>query len=178
MRRLLTGLGALLEAVVGLEEASGYVALAGQRMGDALGHLYTRELDLGNLDRRQIAELLVDLYRRIQGDFSIISDNEHRTVLANRACPFGAPVRGNEAPRMMTPSVSGHLTARYPGYAKVDLAETIARRHPRCTVVIHLRPGPGADQAPGHEYYGECAGLPRTLPPSVRGDTEDSRERG
>ncbi|ASU85603.1 transcriptional regulator [Nocardiopsis gilva YIM 90087] len=178
MRRLLTELAAALEAVVGLEEASGYIALAGQRMGDTLGDLYTRELELENLDRHQIAEVLVDLYRRIQGDFSIVSVDEDRIVLANRACPFGSPVEGNEALCTMTSSVFGNLTARYLGYAKVDLAETIARRHPRCMVVIHLRPGPGADQASGNEYYGESAEFPHVLPPCIGGGTEDDRERG
>ncbi|MBB6169986.1 putative ArsR family transcriptional regulator [Nocardiopsis mwathae] len=178
MRRLLTELAASLEAVVGLEEASGYIALAGQRMGDALGDLYTRELELDNLDRHQIAEVLVDLYRRIQGDFYIVSQDEDRIVLGNRTCPFGAPVLGNEALCTMTSSVFGNLTARYLGYAKVDLTETIARHHARCMVVIHLNPGPDADRAPGNEYYGGFDEFPATLPPCVGGDGADGRERG
>ncbi|NYI97593.1 putative ArsR family transcriptional regulator [Streptomonospora nanhaiensis] len=172
LRRFVTELTASLEEVIGREEATGYIGLAGQRLGDALGDLYTRELDLARFDREQIAEVLVDLYRRIQGEVYIISADDDRIVLGNRSCPFGGQVRGNEAMCMLTSSVFGTMTARHLGYAKVDLSETIAARSPRCRIVIHLRPGPAADGAPGNEYYD------RLDPPPPAADTADAPALG
>lgn len=55
---------------------------------------------------------------------------------------------------MMTSNVFGLIAAENLGYAKVELAETIARGDGRCRVVVHLEPGSG-EHAPGREYFGE-----------------------
>ena len=91
-----------------------------------------------------------DLKRRIEGDFYIIEENETRIVLGNRACPFGDKVIGRPSMCMMTSNVFGHIAAENLGYAKVELARTIALGHPECRVIVHLRPD---ETAEGREYF-------------------------
>ena len=154
MRRLLVELAASLEGTVGPEEAAGYIGLAAQRMGDALGAHCPR----GPLDPERIAAALIGLYRGIDGDLRLVSCDGERIVLANRSCPFGEGVRGREALCTLTSGLAGDLAARHTGYARVDLTETIARGRPRCLIEISLRPGP--DDGPGEEYYGPEADGP------------------
>jgi signal transduction histidine kinase len=70
LRTLLRELAGTLQDVVGLEEASGFISVVGQRMGSQINASYRQALVLPELDRRQVAEVLVDLKRRIRGDFT------------------------------------------------------------------------------------------------------------
>ena len=97
-------------------------------------------------------DVLVDLKRRIQGDFFVIEETEDRIVLGNRACPFAEMVVGRPSLCMMTSNVFGHIAAQNLGYAAVDLQRTIARGDPGCRVVVHLRPGPDVP-AGAREYF-------------------------
>jgi hypothetical protein len=71
----------------------------------------------------QVADVLVDLKRRIQGEFYVIEKNENKIVLGNRACPFG----GHPSMCMKTSNVFGAIAAEDLGFAKVELRETIAK---------------------------------------------------
>jgi predicted ArsR family transcriptional regulator len=152
LRTLIRELAGTLQEVVGLEEASGFISVVGQNMGRQMDRDYKAALNTGDLTREQVADVLVDLKRRIHGDFFVIDQNDDRIVLGNRACPFGEKVIGRPAMCMMTSNVFGSIAAENLGYAKVELAETIATGHPTCRVVVHLRPTPAADQASGREY--------------------------
>lgn len=159
LRTLLRELAGTLQDVVGLEEASGFVSLVGQSMGRQMDRDYRAALGVDRLSREQVAEALVDLKARIQGDFRIVEQTDDRIVLANRACPFAEKVIGRPALCMMTSNVFGSIAAENLGYAKVELGETIATGHPGCRVVVHLRPTAAAEAAPGREYFGgESAG--------------------
>lgn len=151
MRRLLRELAGTLEEVVGLEEASGYISVVGVAMGERLDGEYRRTLAVERLDREQIARALVDLKRRIEGDFYILEESEDRIVLGNRACPFGAMVADRPSLCMMTSNVFGHIAAQNLGYAAVSLDETIARGDPGCRVTIWLRPP--EDPTGTREYF-------------------------
>ena len=70
------------------------------------------------LSRRQLAEVLVDLKRRIEGQFYIIEESDDRIVLGNCACPFGDKVIGRPSMCMMTSNVFGVIAAENLGYAK------------------------------------------------------------
>ncbi len=153
LRQLLRELAGTLQDVVGLDHASGFVSVVGQNMGRGMDADYRGALGLERFTRTQVAEVLVDLKRRIQGDFFVIDEDEDRIVLGNRACPFGEKVLGRPALCMMTSNVFGSITADNLGYAKVELQETIAQGDAGCRVVIHLRPGDDADRAPGREYF-------------------------
>lgn len=140
LRRLLRELAGSLQEVVGLEEASGYISLVGAALGEQIDHDYRQALQVERLSREQVADVLVDLKRRIQGDFYVAEETEDRIVFGNRRCPFGEMVRDRPSLCMMTSNVFGYIAAQNLGYAGVELKQTIAEGHPTCTVVVHLKP--------------------------------------
>ena len=153
LRSLIRELSGVLEDVVGLEEASGFISIVGQNIGNQMNLDYKKALGVSNLTRPQVAEVLVDLKDRIKGDFYIIEQNDDRIVLGNRACPFAEKVVGRSSMCMMTSNVFGIIASQSLGYAKVTLEETIARGDPGCRVVVHLQPDTESEAAPGQEYF-------------------------
>ncbi len=153
LRTLLRHLSGTLQDVVGIEEASGFISVVGQEMGEEIGDIYRRAFSLEQLRPDQLADVLVDLKRRINGDFYVIEQTEDKIVFGNRICPFGDRVTDRPALCMMTSNVFGAISAREFGYAKVELQKTIARRHPECRVVVYLRPSVDADAADGRVYH-------------------------
>lgn len=152
LRNLIRELSGTLQDVVGLEEAAGFISVVGQRVGDSINDEYRTALQVESLDRQQVAEVLVDLKRRIQGDFYIVAQDDGKIVLKNRACPFGDKVIGRPSLCMMTSNVFGVIAAENLGYAKVVIEEAIARGDAGCTIVVHLRPTESALAADGREY--------------------------
>lgn len=140
MRSLLRELAGTLESVVGVNEASGYISVVGSAIGEQVDTAYRAALKVDRLDRFQVQDVLVDLKRRIQGDFFIIDEREDRIVLGNRACPFGKFVEGRPSLCMMTSNVFGSITAQNLGYARVEIEEAIATGHSGCKVIVHLKP--------------------------------------
>ena len=154
LRSLIRELAGTLEEVVGYDEAAGYIGLVGQHIGNWINSLYTEALGVTTLNRDQVAEALVDLKKRIHGNFSIISQDEEKIVLLNTSCPFEEMVVDRPSMCMMTSNVFGVITADNLGYAKVSLEETIADRCDQCRVVVYLQQTPTAKAAEGREYYG------------------------
>lgn len=153
LRALLRELTGTLEEVVGLEEASGYISVVGGSIGEQIGREYRNALALDRLDREQVGKVLVDLKRRIQGDFYVIEEREDRIVLGNRRCPFGDYVNGRPSLCMMTSNVFGRIAADNLGYARVNVEESIAQGHAGCRIVVYLKPS--QDIEPGaREYFG------------------------
>jgi predicted ArsR family transcriptional regulator len=152
LRSLIRELIGTLQDVVGVQEASGFVSVVGQRLGDAINDHYRAALGVENLTRVQVADVLVDLKRRIQGDFFVLEETPDKIVLGNRACPFGDKVLDRPSMCMMTSNVFGSIAAENLGYAKVELQRTIAQRAPECLVVVYLRPTPESEAAEGREY--------------------------
>jgi predicted ArsR family transcriptional regulator len=140
LRSLLRELAGTLEDVVGLDEASGYISIVGGAIGDQINELYRQALGSTPMTRAQVAAVLVDLKKRIEGDFYIIEEREDRLVLGNNACPFGKFVEGRPSLCMMTSNVFGSIAAENLGYARVEIEEAIALGHPGCRVVVHLKP--------------------------------------
>ncbi len=153
LRTLIRELAGTLEDVVGLQEASGYISMVGQTIGDQIDHDYRAALQTPVLSREQVADVLVDLKRRIQGEFYIIEETEDKIVLGNRSCPFGDKVHGRPSMCMMTSNVFGAIAAENLGYSKVELQQTIAEGAPGCRVVVYLRSTPESRAAQGREYY-------------------------
>lgn len=158
MRTLIRELAGTLQDVVGLAEASGFVSVVGQNMGARINSDFKAALGVSRLDRQQVAAVLVELKRRIKGDFYVIEQNDDTIVFGNRACPFGDKVLGRPAMCMMTSNVFGSIAADNLGYAKVQLQETIAAGDPGCRVVLHLRATPESDASAGREYFEDEAG--------------------
>jgi predicted ArsR family transcriptional regulator len=153
LRTLIRELSGTLQDVVGVREAAGFVSVVGQRIGEQMNADYRRALQVERLSREQVASVLVDLKRRIQGDFYVIEESDDKIVLGNRACPFEEKVIGRPSMCMMTSNVFGSIAADNLGYAKVELQQTIADGASGCRVVIYLRPTGESDQVEGREYF-------------------------
>jgi hypothetical protein len=87
LRTLLRELAGTLERVVGIAEASGYISLVGGAIGERIDGSYRKALEVDRLSREQVRDVLVDLKRRIQGDFFVVEETDDRIVLGT------APVR-------------------------------------------------------------------------------------
>lgn len=152
LRSMLRELAGILQDVVGLDEASGFISLVGQRIGEQLNQSYRLALNQSRLTQAQVADVLVDLKRRINGGFSIIEMNDERIVLSNTRCPFADKVIGRPALCMMTSNVFGNIAADNLGYARVELEQTIAGGASGCRVVVHLKL-PTDVHPVGREYF-------------------------
>ncbi len=153
LRSMLRELAGTLQDVVGLDEASGFISVVGQRIGDELNVAYREALRVPTMNREQVADALVDLKQRIQGGFRIVEQDDTKIVFANTVCPFAEKVVGRPALCMMTSNVFGSIAAENLGYAKVVLEETIAEGHDGCRVVVHLQPCAASTAASGREYF-------------------------
>ena len=154
LRSLLRELAGTLESVVGLEDAEGFISVVGQRIGDRMNRDYRIALDRTSLDRKQVSETLVDLKRRIDGDFYVVEESDERIVLANRRCPFGDFVKDRPSLCMMTSNVFGTIAGENLGYARVSLEQTIAQGHAGCRVVIDLVEQAESLDRTSREYFG------------------------
>lgn len=152
LRSLLRELAGTLEGVVGIEESSGFISIVGQRIGDQIGADYRAALRTDRLTPEQLAAVLVDLKRRILGDFSVVEQNERRIVFQNTRCPFADKVLDRPSLCMMTSNVFGTIAAHSVGRARVVLDETIARGHQGCRVVLYLGDA-SAEASGGREYF-------------------------
>lgn len=130
-------LSGLLEEVVGLKEAEGFISTVGGALGEDISERYPNGPDATGPD--QIASILVDLKVRIKGDFSLVSADEEAIVLIARQCPFGDRVIGRPSLCMMTTNVFGRVVADRNGYAHVQIDKAIARGDPGCRVVVSLK---------------------------------------
>lgn len=152
VRDLLRNFTESVEKTLGSEQAAAIVAEIGARTGEQINIYYRAALKSTQLTPDQVSAAMVDLKRRIDGDFYVIEQTKDKIVLGNRACPFGAKVKDRPALCMMTSSVFGTVASHNVGYAKVELRETIAKHAPECRIVVYLKPGPEAEAAPGREY--------------------------
>lgn len=153
MRTLIRELANVLEDTVGIEQASGFISVVGQSMGEQINAYYRTALHTPNLTREQVAAVLADLKQRIQGDFYVLSQDDEKIILKTNSCPFAEKVIGQKAMCMMTSNVFGHIAAENLGYAKVHLEKTIAEGEPQCHVVVYLKMSEEADSVTGREYF-------------------------
>ncbi len=153
LRSLVRELAGTLQDVVGLDEAAGYISVVGQKIGEQIDQDYRQALGVERLDRAQVAEVLVDLKRRIRGDFYVVEQSDEKIVFGNRACPFAEKVHGRPSLCMMTSNVFGVIAAENLGAAKVVLGETIAQGATGCRVVVYLKDSDEERAAAGREYF-------------------------
>lgn len=154
LRSLLRELSGVLQDIVGIEQASGYISVVGQNMGDWLNREYRQAMNSPTLDREQVTDVLNDLKARIHGTFYTISQNEEKLVFGNTCCPFEDKVIGRPSLCMMTSNVFGTIVAENLGYAKVCLHQTIANGDGKCSVTVYLNPdSPETMADQGNEYF-------------------------
>ena len=150
---LIRELAGTLEDVVGLEQASGFISVVGQKIGERIDQAYRAALGVPSLSHERVADVLVDLKQRIKGDFYLLEKTDEKIVVGSRCCPFGEMVRNRTSICMMTSNVFGSIAAENLGYAKVELQRTIAQGNPECRVAVYLKPGPEAEATEGREYF-------------------------
>ncbi len=152
---LLGELAGVLEDVIGLDDAEGFISVVGTRLGDRLGKEYRRVNNGEPLSREQLGDALPDLKRRIYGRFRTVSVGEEEIVLVNDRCPFGDQVLGRPSLCMMTSNVFGRIVADSRGYARIQIDKAIARGDAGCRVVLSFEPS--ADDLPGNscEYFSQ-----------------------
>lgn len=153
LRTLVRELSGLLEEVVGLEEAEGFISVVGQNIGKRIDNIYKEAIQVSSLNKAQIADVLGDLKARIQGDFYVESIDENKVVFGNNTCPFGEKVKNRPSLCMMTSNVFGTIAADNNGYAKVTLKETIANGDGQCRVVVYFEENEESGFEEGREYY-------------------------
>jgi len=151
-RTIIRELSGLLEDVVGLEEASGFISVVGQNIGNFIDNEYKNALQVDNLSTEQVAQVLVDLKDRINGDFYIKEMTDSKIIFGNSRCPFEDKVKDRTSLCMMTSNVFGTIASNNLGYAKVELKQTIARGDSGCHVVVYFKTNEEADNANGIEY--------------------------
>lgn len=109
----------------------------------------------GALNRENYIELILGLKNNIGGNFSLTSSRPDYISVCNSRCPFGEKVVNFPELCRMTSSVFGGIAARNFGYAKVEIAKSIAQHNDCCEVYIHLNPE-SAKNRRGIEYRDGC----------------------
>jgi predicted ArsR family transcriptional regulator len=158
LRNLIRELAGVLEDIVGYHETAGYISLVGQNIGEWINDIYKKEMGVSILSRTQVVNVLVDMKRRIQGEFIIASQDNEKIILKSKTCPFGDKVLDRPSMCMMTSNVFGFIAAENLGYAKIVLEKSIAKGDKECIVVVYLKPTPEAEAAEGREYFGTRKG--------------------
>ncbi len=151
---VVTSLASTLQHSVGLELSEGFIKQVGTKLGDAISRDYDSSASEGQMTVEQLAEVLVDLKRKIDGGFSVEHIDSTKIVLVNDRCPFGNLVQGLPSLCQMTSSVFGKVASQHFGYARVEIKESIARANGRCRVVVHLEEPPVSGMLPGTEFRG------------------------
>ncbi len=138
---------------LGQEQCQQLIEQIAQTAGCFFEELYRS--DTGNhaekLDINSYIELILGLKNNIGGNFSLSSSHQDGLSVYNSKCPFGEKVVNFPELCGMTSSVFGGIAARNFGYAKVEIAKSIARHDKGCEVYIHLNPE-SAKNKPGIEY--------------------------
>ena len=83
-----------LQEIVGISEAEGFISLAANRIADKMNKDYQLALNLDQIPRSRLSEVLIDLKRRIGGRFVVDHEDENVIVLSNSRCPFGGDICG------------------------------------------------------------------------------------
>lgn len=153
LRKFVRHLTGTLEEVVGLHEATGYMATVAQRIGEQLNEAYRQSLGLERLNRKQVCRVINDIEKRINGKAEVAHDDEDKIVLKGCACPYGQDVNDRLSLCIMTTNLFGVIAAENLGYAKVSIEESQAQGDGRCAVVIHVKNTPACRAAHGREYF-------------------------
>ena len=150
---LICELSGILDQIAGEQDSSELIAMVGQGIGHKVNTLYKQGLNLEKFSSDQVWQILIDLKKRLGGNFGLVSADDRKLVFRNDRCPFGKRVEGRHSLCMMTSNVFGVLASQNLGYAKVALHDTIARGSNNCDVVVYLKDTPESRDDDGREYY-------------------------
>jgi hypothetical protein len=150
--QIIRELSGALQDIVGLSEAEGFITLVANRIGEQINADYKNALDLDQIPKQHLSDVLIDLKRRIDGKFSVEYEDDKLIILRNTRCPFGDKVLDRPALCMMTTNVFGRISADSNDYARVEIDKSIARGNSECRVIIHLVPDEDQNDV-GKEFY-------------------------
>lgn len=143
----------LAHALASGEQDKRLIERVGLYAGQLFEQIYRNEWQITRpLTIREFADLILDVKRRVHGDYNLVSIDESKVVLANRACPFNDWIDNTPSLCELTTSVFGGIAARNFGYAKVILHERIAAGDAGCHVTVYVQPNAEAQAASGIEY--------------------------
>lgn len=154
-RRLIRELAGILQEYAGTDQAKGYISLVGMEIGKWIEEIYKKAMKVETLNAEQVTDVLIDLKKRIQGDFYLCELTKDKIILGNRICPFQEEVKGHSSLCMVTATVFGGIAARNLGYAKVVNESSIADGDPECRVVIYICQTEETAKVNGIEYFPE-----------------------
>ncbi len=147
--RMIGALSETIEDVVGVEDAESFIGVVGRRIGNSdLAELRGRDCDA-----RQVADHLVAFKAQIGGSFRVEKIDGDCIIFSNGHCPFGKEVVGRTSLCQMTTNVFGRVAANATGFARVHVAESLARSDARCLVKVRLSK-PVDDIDDGQDFYG------------------------
>jgi Nif-specific regulatory protein/two-component system response regulator AtoC len=149
------------------DEQQNHIEFLGLTASHCLEAIVRKQLSLSTpMDSDAYADTILHLKNQIGGSFSRDSSEPGFVRVKNTRCPFGEMVK--DAPELchMTSSVFGGIAARNFGYAKVEIAKSIAANDGECEVCIYLSPEYGQDR-PGTEYHSEGDAV---LSPALSGE--------
>ncbi len=109
-------------------QAKGALNKIGLRLGKQIEELYKGFYGVEKLNVDQLTEALIDVEKKIGGDFSVVEKSPTKIILKNDKCPFGND-KVKECPELcaITSSIFGIMAAKNFGYSKVCLKRTIAK---------------------------------------------------
>ena len=70
-----------------MDDATGFISVSGQGMGERLNDLYREAFATDELSRSQVETVLVNLKRKIDGRFTLVHEDDQMMRSRNRRCP-------------------------------------------------------------------------------------------
>ena len=157
-RILLGNLVLVNEEILGSDIAASYIQAIGLNVGASLENKYKKLWGWeGPLTVDLYADLIVDLKRKIHGDFFLIHKALDRVVVGSNTCPFEEIALHTPNLCKITSSIFGGIAVRNFGYAKVVLRKRIAAGDHQCEVCVYLRKNSENRLEEGDEYSLEMA---------------------
>ncbi|MCA8882185.1 MAG: methanogen output domain 1-containing protein [Rhodobacteraceae bacterium] len=137
---LLANLSDMFVAMDSVSATEDAIAYAGRLFARELTERLMEQNGDEPLDHKDLAEAMVEMKRRIGGEFDIVSADPEKIVLRARVCPFGKRVVGRPQLCTMTKQVFAQMAEDHVGHGQVDIPKSIARGDRACEVVINLVP--------------------------------------
>ncbi len=100
----------------------------GLKLGKQIEQLYKQFYGVENLNLTQLTEALIDVEKKIGGNFSVVEKTPEKIILKNNKCPFGNDkVKGCPEFCSITSNIFGIMASKNFSYSKVSLKRTIAK---------------------------------------------------
>jgi len=124
----------------------------GLKLGKQIEQLYKEFYSVEKLNISQLTEALVDVEKKIGGNFSVVEKTPEKIIFKNNKCPFGND-RIKECPELcaITSSIFGIMASKNFAYSKVCLKKTIAKED-EDYIVIFLKKTRESEKEKG-KYY-------------------------